>query len=360
MRSVTISWQNALAAIVAAALVGVVFPSVRAGAEEKPRPDQPAATPKDEPAPERKAPAERREGAERKGPVERREGAERRIPAERRDAPDQPRREGEGRRDPEMDVRARELMENRERLMEKARDLERRLRELPKDRDPEAREIRENLERIGAELREVNAGLASLRRPEGERGPRPGAGREPEGPRPIPPEMRERLQRRLEQLKEKVAELERAGNREQAERLQQEIREIKQGLAGQPGMHAVGPPGPREEIERRMQHVRVAVENLHAAGLHDQAERVAREAEQAILRGARREGGEQPRGEPGMAPKPDQRPPHLPGPPQPFAGPEGVPPAIRELAAQVQDLRRQVQELREELQRSRGEGGPRR
>ena len=357
MRSVTISWQNALAAIATAALLGLVFASVRA--EEKPRPDKPAVAPKDDPAPERKAPserregadrkvaAERREGAERKAPAERREGAERhgdaerKIPAERRDAPDRPRREGEGRRDPEADVRARELTEHRARLAEKARDLERQLRELPKDRDAEARELHQNLERVGAQLREVNAGLSSLRRPEGERGPRPGAGREPEGPRPMPPEMRERLQRRLEELKEKVADLERAGKREQAEQVQQEIQEVKQGLAGQPGMHAIGPPGPPAEIERRMQHVRVAVENLHAAGLHDQAERVVREAEQAIVRGARREGGERPRGEPG-------------------AGPEGVPPAIRELAAQVQEIHRQVQELREQLQRSRGEGGPRR
>ncbi len=283
MRSVTVSWQNALVAIATMALLGLVVLSVRAGAEEKPRPDKPAAAPKDKPASDRP----RREGEEGH------RDAERKIPMERRDAPDRPRREGEGRREPGMDARARELTEHRARLEEKIRDLEQRLRELPKDRDGEARELHQNLERVRAEHREISAALASLRRPEGERGPQP------------------------------------------------------------------GPGGPREEIERRMHHVRVAVENLHAAGLHEQADRVAHEAEQAILRGPR-EGGQRPHGEPGPAHHPEQRPPHAPGPPQPFAGPDGVPPVIHELAAQMQDLRRQVQELREQLQRSRGEGGPRR
>ncbi len=41
MRSVTVSWQNALVAVATAALLGLVCASVRAGAEEKPRPDKP-------------------------------------------------------------------------------------------------------------------------------------------------------------------------------------------------------------------------------------------------------------------------------------------------------------------------------
>jgi Mg2+ and Co2+ transporter CorA len=32
-------------------------------------------------------------------------------------------------------------------------------------------------------------------------------------------------------------------------------------------------------LERRLQHIRIAVENLHAAGLHEPAEHLSREAE---------------------------------------------------------------------------------
>ena len=106
---------------------------------------------------------------------------------------------------------------------------------------------------------------------------------------------------RLRMMKEKLEQLRREGLADKAEQLQAEIdqfmarskaeradaaarehareaerkaREMHERAQREPG------PPPEGDLERRMHHLRVAVENLHAAGLHDPAEKIAKMAEE--------------------------------------------------------------------------------
>lgn len=164
-----------------------------------------------------------------------------------------------------------------------------------------------------------------------------------------PPHVRELLERRRhleERVRDLSAALERARPdsddarelRGKLERARWELEEVAQQLGRRPerveGPRPVGrprgelPPIPPEERERRMRHLRVAVENLRAAGMHELAERVLHEAE----------------GRPGLPGMP-------PGPPGPQ--PPKLVRAVHELAGQVQQLRREVEELRGQLRRLR-------
>ena len=100
------------------------------------------------------------------------------------------------------------------------------------------------------------------------------------------PERREaeimELQRLLEKLRMEEKELaSHDGNRErledvrrEAHRVEMELREISQDRHRE---H----PAPHEEIARRLEHMRIAVEHLNHAGLHDIAEHVAERAHAA-------------------------------------------------------------------------------
>jgi uncharacterized coiled-coil DUF342 family protein len=92
-------------------------------------------------------------------------------------------------------------------------------------------------------------------------------------------EIRE-MQERLEMLRVEEKELEETGGkkerlgdvRREAERIERELDKISQE-----GHHEHGDAP--EGIARRLEHMRVAVEHLHHAGLHDIAEHVAERAE---------------------------------------------------------------------------------
>lgn len=151
-----------------------------------------------------------------------------------------------------------------------------------------------------------------------------------------PPHLRELMQRRRhleEQVRDLSAALERARPdsddarelRAKLERVRRELGEVAQQLRRRPD-RAEPPPIPLEERERRMHHLRIAAENLRAAGMHELAER--------LLRGAE--------GRPGMPGLP-------PGPPGPQ--PPELARALHDLAAQVQQLRREVEELRGQVRR---------
>jgi hypothetical protein len=86
------------------------------------------------------------------------------------------------------------------------------------------------------------------------------------------------------------------------------------------------------ELERRVHHIRVAAENLKAAGLHDQA-RALMEAAERLVR-AHREGGE-------SAHRPDARPD---GPDRPQ--PPGSPGEVQRLRGEVERLQRELNEIR--------------
>jgi hypothetical protein len=93
--------------------------------------------------------------------------------------------------------------------------------------------------------------------------------REEGRPAPVAPERLERLQR-------KIDELHQAGRHDEAQRLERQSDRARGGLADRRD----GEPGGAVEAElQRRQHVREAIEHLHAAGMHDIAERLERQAD---------------------------------------------------------------------------------
>jgi len=143
-------------------------------------------------------------------------------------------------------------------------------------------------------------------------------------------ELRESRERTLNELRELRAggkEAEAAELKEQVVRLEREIaqRERSPGPGVRPrGERRERPLPEGNEPERRQQHLREAVEHLHAAGLPDLAERVG-QAGQERLR-------EQMRPQPGVPPE-----------------------AIEQLHAQINELRETVKELQGQVEKlSRG------
>jgi hypothetical protein len=92
--------------------------------------------------------------------------------------------------------------------------------------------------------------------------------------RPLPPEEVREREAMMRHLRELMA----AGRREEAAELRRELarrqREMNRG-AERPGPEGrLDAPAEREELGRRLEHLQIAIENLHAAGLHDLAERL--------------------------------------------------------------------------------------
>jgi hypothetical protein len=145
----------------------------------------------------------------------------------------------------------------------------------------------------------------------------------------------------LEELKAAMAKAREAGQREVVERLEREVHEVLQRLGERPGDR------PRPEVEaaeaqRRLAHVRAAIENLRAAGMHDPAEALARQADAWM-----RERGLPPGRPPEGRERPDM--------PPPVAHLEHAVQEMREqmqqMREQMEDMRRMLQELRERTQR---------
>jgi TolA-binding protein len=95
------------------------------------------------------------------------------------------------------------------------------------------------------------------------------------------PERREiaEMEEQLQRMAAKIKDLRQLGRTEDADRLERERAELKERFLALrergEGLRREGDP--KAEQERRIQHIRIAVENLHAAGMHDLAERLARE-----------------------------------------------------------------------------------
>lgn len=320
MQVLASSWQRSLAAAVVAAFMGS---SSEALADKPAEGDRPAVRSERESAQEqprsRDAEGRRREEPRRGNPEQAR-------PEARRDAA--PPGRGEG---PEA------LARKRQELEEEARKIQERLQNLPKDQGTLA-------ERLEEELRAIRRKIGELARP--------AAARMPD---------REQIARHLEELKTTAERLVREGKTEEAERIKSHADQIKRQFSERLQPRRDAPPGsPRPEEGRRdvgrdgarpgpgpedarLVHLRAAVGNLHAAGLHEQAERLSEEAERML--GDRRE----PRPEPDRPPRGD-------GPrrgPSEAAGPRD--PAVSALMNEVQQLRREMNELRRELQRLRGQ-----
>jgi len=330
----------------------------------------------------------REEGERREGDRPREEGDRPREEGERRERPDQPREEAEAR---EVDVPQERLRAHLQELEVHAADLMARFRETPEDRadarEEIAREIRaaqERMEAIRAHLRRPEREAPPREREEHARSEAEGHMRalevkahqleeraqairrqmeelpdgaadraemleaqmreihqaaeqverqmhelrerhqpRPEGP---PPGEREEIARHLEELEREIHRLSELGRHEEAEQLKRAGRELVARLRGQPE-----PPRPDrphgEEMERRIHHLRVAIENLQAAGMHDQARQLAQQVER-MMHG----------GEPGPAHR--EAPLRL---ENPF---EGQPPVIREMQEQMDQMRREMEEMR--------------
>jgi hypothetical protein len=165
-----------------------------------------------------------------------------------------------------------------EALRERAQDLQREIIEL---REQGRNEQASRLESEVRRLREQAEGFERERR-----------GFDPDRPLPLEPGPER------QELIRKIRELRLAGRHEEAAELRQALaRRQLEGMppTGQPDLQRrPGTPLPREEMERRWRHAEVAIEHLHAAGMHEAAERLQREV------GRQRGAGEAPR-EPGPA-----------------------------------------------------------
>lgn len=161
------------------------------------------------------------------------------------------------------------------------------------------------------------------------------------------------LEQRLKGLAEKEQALkEEAGNKEGLADLQkhrtaieQELKTLREHLKHEPSADRPkapgdaktkhGPPAELEDAARRIKHLRVASDNLRAAGMHDLGEQLAKQAE-ALERDVH-QAHEHPE-KPGPGHKSSNSPEH-----------EAAP--LEELRRDVQQLRAELKELREELKK---------
>jgi len=350
MNVLEVSWRRSLAAM---ALVAFLGPASGDAVSDDLPVDQPVADAgfSDEALlfAERDADRERDEAEEREKPEakrpdrdegERRERTEDEKP-ERRDAGEH--RRDHDRRDPPPEA----LMRERRELEERGREIRRQLEQLPEGQTDKAHRLKAALEEIHVRIRQISE---RFRGPERERRRRDAERLH-----------REEVERRIHELRQEHRELEeRAGDierrarelgddrpdeaqklrreheeiRHRAEQIEREVRE----LHGERPLGHRPHPGEGEELERRLHHLRVAAENLHAAGLHEQAERLMHEVERIEAEHAER-GRRRP--EPPRDRERPERPPH----------PEQFERVIHELRGEVHQLHREMEELRHQLRK---------
>jgi hypothetical protein len=144
------------------------------------------------------------------------------------------------------------------------------------------------------------------------------------------PQAMARFQERLARLGVEIQELRQNGRNEEADRLEREARDIKSQFQGPPqlGPRQEGmrqPPPPMGDLQSRMQHLQIAIDNLHAAGMHDQAERLQQQAEQFKRQMPQRQG-------------------------PPPGGSEQMAGSFRQMQNELNQLRKEVMELRRLVQ----------
>ncbi len=263
---------------------------------------------------------DREAGGERRRDGEERERADRR---ERGEGEEREHRDGEHR---EGEHREREGAERNEARRREAQEIENRIRrirgrlaELGDRESDERRELAHEAERLMHELRELAGGDRERREPDREGAERNEARRR---------EAQE-VENRIREIRNRIREL---GDRQpdarrelagEAERLMHELRELAGGDRDrrEPDRpERDRPRGDRPDGDRpdgpgreQLEHLRAAIEHLRAAGMHDLAERLAREHEE---RNRRREGGDRPRPDrpEGDRPRPERPQPDRPRP----------------------------------------------
>ncbi len=134
--------------------------------------------------------------------------------------------------------------------------------------------------------------------------------------RPDPHQHREGM-KRLEQMERELHELRELGRHDAAEQMERELHALHRRLeAPRDGDR----PGLPPEHQARIDHLHVAMENLHAAGLHEQAEQIAQQIER-LARERDPEGRPEPGGE-----------------------------IVGQLRGQIEQLRRENEEMRRMMQ----------
>lgn len=179
------------------------------------------------------------------------------------------------------------------------------------------------------------------------------------------------LHQQLKAIAEKEQHAEKSKNKEALAELRKHRANIERELAEHHEHHGRKPgpkhaakhppelPEPMQEAARRLKHLHVAIENLHAAGMHDVAEELAKRAEhmqrelfQAQLPDFLKEGKSSPVQEkpkhvdiPSHNPEWNKKHPEL----KLKSAPASLP--VNELREELQRLRAEVNELREEIKK---------
>ncbi len=242
----------------------------------------------------------------------------------------------------ELEVRLQDLTQEGRALHGRRLDIQRKLEKVKLAGQVEdARQMNRMLHEVRAEAERVEAEVHEIMRQLGRREERP----RPDRPQP----EREQLRMHLDELRAVISRLKEAGRPEEAaERLREEreiLRQLEQDL--EPWR-----PGPPEDLEKRIGHLKAAIDNLHAAGLHEQAEQLAQQMERLVGEHRRGEGAPEFR----HPPRPAGQPPH----PELGQRLQQQDRAIHELNAAVKELRQEMGQMREMLQELLGrrrEGG---
>jgi hypothetical protein len=175
------------------------------------------------------------------------------------------------------------------------------------------------------------------------------------GAGPGRPEGDQQLRQQMQAIHERIEKAMQEGKPEVAQRLKQEAEALMRAKMSQPGGNG----------DARMEHLRAAAENLMAAGCEPEARHVMQmisqmQGERSGEKRPRDEGRarEEPRARGEPQPSPDgRRGERSPAPPNPREN--GNAPAVQELRGQIEQMRREMRELREELNRANSNNGDR-
>jgi hypothetical protein len=223
-------------------------------------------------------------------------------------------------------LKAEGRLEESEKLAQEAKQLRAEAAAIAEAQD----QPRRDLERLRAQLKELEAN----NRPEAAAEVREQIARveraiERGGPRPGRQETRERQ----ENLRREIEELHRLGRPDEAARLERRLAESEPSPADAERLGRS--PGFAGDPAARWRHLREAIGHLHAAGWHEQAERLEREAE-------RRRTELEPRP---VAPR------------RALSPAEPIAQAPADLKADLAELRRSIAELRQALRDTREQFG---
>lgn len=308
-------WQRGCAApfVVGATLVALLSLSVAADAQD----DQ------ESPQPPERVEQQAEVGGEARAVLDEEPGP-RRPPAENRS--------DDGRRGIAERIRER---------MERLRDVEQRMAEAEREVG-ELREQGETAEEATRRLDELRQEMRGLTQEMRDLGAIPPGFRR--GEVGEPGDMRRRMMReRLNQVRQASERAAVEGREAEARRLEADAARMEENMARmelefRPGV----PPGGPD----RLQHLRIAIENLHAAGLHDQARHIEQEARRMMQEAPRTPLTQ------GYPPPGGGGPPEIRQLREQLQGVEGAMSGVRE---EVQQLRAEMQELRQLVRKLRAE-----